>query len=482
MKKKVFKLLFLLISFIVCSNVYYAATGVSLYSSAGSITNGSRVTFSVTVSNAAVFTVTGSSSGATSGCSINEKVMGTTNVTRTFTTTCTATQVGQIGFTVNVNYTDQDYNTSSESKSVYVNVVKPRDPDSNNYLSNLSVEGYEINPKFDKEQLEYSVVVPSTVDEVKIDATKASVYASLSGTGKVKLEEEINEFEIKVVSETEIARIYKVTVTVEDIDPINVTVDNKKYTVIKNIKYLTAPENYSEVTVKMGEFEIPAFYNAKTGFTLVGLKDSMGKVSLFVYDDGKYSQYYQVINEQIAVDVLDIPKALKGYILKDIIINDHKVKALVVKDNSNYAIIYGMNVKTGEKAYYTYDIKNNTLSKYDDELIKLLQNKNQMLSYIMLGACALTIIFFIATISLIGKNSKKKKLIKMYEELEQSHKQKEEKSVKKSRKAKQEKIEEPVLEEQNETLKEEVKKEEVKETTEVYDLFADDKKKKKSKK
>ena len=368
------------------------------------------------------------------------------------------------------------------SKSITVNVSLPRERSTNNNLKSLEVEGYEISPKFDVNTLEYSVIVPNTVNKVNIKAVKADNYASITGNGEFEVTEGANEFIVTVTSETRVEKKYKVTVTVEDLNPVEVKVDGKNYTLVKNLKGIEAPLNYEETNVTIGSETIPGYVNPKTGYKLVGLKDETGKIGLYIYKDNNYTKYIEVQDEGLVIIPLEIEKELKGYKTKDIIIDSDKVKVFVVKDNSNYAIIYGMNVKTGEKAYYTYDIKNSTLSKYDDELIKLLQNKNQMLSYIMLGACALTIIFFIATISLIGKNSKKKKLIKMYEELEQSHKQKEEKPVKKSRKAKQEKIEEPVLEEQNETSKEEVKKEEVKETTEVYDLFADDKKKKKSKK
>ena len=371
------------------------------------------------------------------------------------------------------------------SKSITINVSLPREKSTNNNLKSLEVEGYEISPKFDANTLEYTVIVPNTVDKVNIKAVKADGYASITGNGEFEVTEGANEFIIVVTSETRVEKKYKVTVTVEDLNPIDVTVDGKKATLVKNLKGVEAPENYEETTIKIGSETLPGFTNKKTGYKLVGLKDSTGKIALYIYKDNKYTKYVEIKDEGLTIVPLDSTKELKGYKLKDITINEDKVKAYVVNDNSKFAIVYGMNALTGEKAYYSYDIKNNTLSKYDDELILSLQSKSQKLSYIMLGACALSVIFFITTISLAASNGKKKKLIKMYEELENARKQ-EVKAPRKGRKAKEEKVEEPKVEKveevKEEPKEEEPVKEEVKDVTEVYDIFGDDKKKKKSKK
>ena len=85
---------------------------------------------------------------------------------------------------------------------------------------------------------------------------------------------------------------------------------------------------------------------------------------------------------------------------KEITIGNSKVKALVVKDGSNFAVVYGINVITGEKSYYEYNIKDNTLSKYNDELITALQVKNKTISCIMLTTSVACALFFILTLCL----------------------------------------------------------------------------------
>ena len=479
--------------------------GVSVSASKSTITNGSTVTFYVKVTGAASWNIKGSSSGSTSGCKINE--VGYTsdakNTTKTFSATCKATSVGTIGFSATGDYTDENGSNKSVSGTAKVTVVKPRDPDSNNYLSALSVEGYEISPAFNKETLEYNVVVPSTVNEVTINANKASKYATLTGTGTVAVEEGRNEFEVKVVSETEIARVYKVIVTVEDLNPIDVKVGGNSYTLVKNSRSLVAPEGYTETTVTINNTEIPAFYNEVTKYTLVGLKDSDGNVSLFIYEDGTYTPYNELKSNSLTIIALDLPKVLKGYIEKTITIGNNKVSALVTKSNSKFAIIYGMNVATGEEGYYKYDLENNTMSRYDDELILLLQGKNQNLSYIVLATSIASAVFFILTLALAVSNGKKKSLMKKIIEAAEEGRTADPIKISK-KKAKKEAIKEETVEEtpveevpteepkkkskgkqKQEVVEEKEEVQEAKEAIdeeETYDLFEDDKKKKKSKK
>ena len=57
-----------------------------------------------------------------------------------------------------------------------------------NACSQGDVERYEISPKFDKDVLTYEVYVPNGTKTVKINATKESSNATVSGTGEVKIE------------------------------------------------------------------------------------------------------------------------------------------------------------------------------------------------------------------------------------------------------------------------------------------------------
>ena len=59
-----------------------------------------------------------------------------------------------------------------KEKTVVNNTPKPKS--SNNYLSSLSIDGIELDKKFDKEILEYSAQIPAETEKIKINAINSN--------------------------------------------------------------------------------------------------------------------------------------------------------------------------------------------------------------------------------------------------------------------------------------------------------------------
>lgn len=412
---KKFKLISLIIfAFAFCTLNVFAAGSASLSVSKGSIENGSSVSASVSIKNAAAWNITITSAGSTSGCT--QKFVGDSgtgeNTSKTFSVTCKSTSTGIISFTMSGDITSSDGANSKISGSKQVNVVVPREKSKNNKLSSLSVEGYEISPKFDANTNEYSVVVPSTVEKINIIAKKADGYAKLDGVGEKNVIEGANSFEIVVTSETGVANTYKLVVNVEDQNPIEVNVDGKKYTVVKVAKDLEKPELFDDTTIKINDFDIPAFVNEVSKYTLVGLKDESGKISLFVYKDGKYNEFNEFKSDSLSIIFMDMKDIPKGYKKTSVKINEESVVAYKVSGDSKL-LLYGINLATGKKNYYTYDSKEKTLQIFDKDkyLDKLKEEEtNKYLIYGLSGGILLLIILLILVCS---KNRKMKKLIEL---------------------------------------------------------------------
>lgn len=412
--KKIKLVFLLLVSFMFSITSVYAGGSASLSVSKGSIENGSSVTASVRVSGTAAWNVTITSAGSTSGCT--QKFVGDSgtgeNTSKTFSVTCKATSTGIISFTMSGDITSRDGSNSKISGTKQVTVTVPREKSKNNKLSSLSVEGYEISPKFDANTNEYSVVVPSTVEKINIIAKKADGYAKLDGTGEKSVEEGTNTFEIVVTSETGVANTYKLTVNVEDQNPIEVNVDGKKYTVVKVAKDLEKPELFDDTTVKINDFDIPAFINEVSKYTLVGLKDESGKVNLFIYKDGKYIKFNEFKSDSLSIIFMDMKDIPKGYKKTSIKINEESVVAYKVSGDSKL-LLYGINLATGKKNYYTYDSKEKTLQIFDKDkyLDKLKEEEtNKYMIYGLSGGILLLIILLILVSS---KNRKMKKLLEL---------------------------------------------------------------------
>lgn len=304
-----------------------------------------------------------------------------------------------------------EMNLSASSKTVKIMTQEELEAtySKDNYLKSLSVEGFEITPEFNKDVADYSVVVPENTKEITINAAVNDSKSDLSGVGTVEVTQGTNTFQIVVRAQNGSERTYNLTVEVKDENPINVTIDNQNYTVVKIKEYLPSANAYQETTVNINDFEIPAYKSELTGFVLVGLKDSSGNINLYIYDEENNS--YKVYNElkftNITIYPKDTKEILNGYKSGEITINEIQIPAFYVSESSRFAIIYGINVETGEEGFFKYDKKNQTAIKYDDEMINLLTEKNRLYTYIIFGFIGTFILMFIILIVIV-KNKKKK--------------------------------------------------------------------------
>lgn len=304
-----------------------------------------------------------------------------------------------------------EMNLSASSKTVKIMTQEELEAtySKDNYLKSLSVEGFEITPEFNKDVADYSVVVPENTKEITINAAVNDSKSDLSGVGTVEVTQGTNTFQIVVRAQNGSERTYNLTVEVKDENPINVTIDNQDYTVVKIKEYLPSANAYQETTVNINDFEIPAYKSELTGFVLVGLKDSSGNINLYIYDEENNS--YKVYNElkftNITIYPKDTKEILNGYKSGEITINEIQIPAFYVSESSRFAIIYGINVETGEEGFFKYDKKNQTAIKYDDEMINLLTEKNRLYTYIIFGFIGTFILMFIILIVIV-KNKKKK--------------------------------------------------------------------------
>lgn len=340
-----------------------------------------------------------------------------------------------------------------------------------NNLKNLEVEGLKLEPSFNKDTTEYKVTAESNTTEIKINATKSDSKADLSGTGTFKVTEGENKFTITVEAENGSIKKYNVTVNVTDPNPITTKINDKNYTVVKRESNLTKPEDYEKKEITINEQKVPAFYNEVNNFTLVGLKDENGDISLFLYDEknNTFNEYKEIKLDQIKLYPLTIDKEIDNYKLKKITINDIEFDALVL-DNSTYAVIHAQNMNTGESDYYTYDTKTNTVIRYTDEVLKPLKDKISKYEKMIILLCGETLlVFFILICILIAKirNTKKRKLmhkmmLKQKELEEKEQKEETKKDIK-----------------ETEEIKEENKTEEAEESKEEFKKKKKDKKNKK---
>lgn len=431
MKKK--HLLYILALLSLGITTTYAAPSYNFKVSSGNITNGNKVTASVTVSGAASWQIKISSSGNTNGCTQKwaDATGDAKNTTKTFSTTCKASSTGVINFQLEGNVTDEAGNTINLSGNKTV-TVKEKAPDSKiNTLSSLKVNGYELSPVFDSEILEYSVVVPPNTTKINISAVKKDATSTVSGTGEFDVTDGENKFKIDVKAQNGDLRTYTINVSVTDENPIHVNVDDEEYTILKTSRNLEIPSLYSETTCSISDETVPCFVNENTNITLVALKNSLGITNFFIYEDNKYSKYYELVSDNLIIFPTNNSLNLKGYIEKELTINDNKIKAYQYKKVANdYYVFEGRDLEDNTVHTYLYNQKDNTYILFDSDLYNSLSQDYMFFLYVLASSGAIILLSLIIIMIISSKNRKARKLTLVLEE-KIKHKDKEIEKIKK---------------------------------------------------
>ena len=392
MKRKITLFIFLISCFLLGNSTCFAASA-SIKSSASSITKGNNVSITLTInSDSPLVSIEGtlkcSGAGVSTGEDLRFDDSSNSLYSKTYKLSVKPTSAGTLScYTESVRLTemakDNWQNIGNKQVSITVNnpvVIPPKQYSSNNYLSSLSVEGYELDKSFDKEVLEYNVELPNGTEKINISAKTAETTAKVSGTGEISVVEGANKISIKVTAENGNVKTYIINAVVKELDPINVKVNEKDYTIVRKEVSLEPIEGYVKTTVKIGEEDVLAYYNETTKYNLVILKDSEGNSDFYIYDNNKYTLYKEYNFSGVRLQLLETDKP-KNYIETEIKINEDNVKvyqldfnkknatyALEEENINNYYLVYAMNVNSGRKSFYLIDKLENTAIRYSDEL------------------------------------------------------------------------------------------------------------------
>ena len=226
-------------------------------------------------------------------------------------------------------------------------------------------------------------------------------------------------------------RTYTINVSVTDENPIKVNVDNEEYTILKTSRNLEIPSLYNETTCTIEEETVPCFINENTNMTLVALKNNLGVTNFFIYEDNKYTKYYELVSDNLIIMPTNNSLNLKGYVEKEITINDNKIKAYQYKKLDNdFFVFEGRNLEDNSIHTYLYNKSDNTYTLFDNDLYNSLYKDYMFFIYILGGAAGIIILSLITIMMLSSKNRKARKLAIVLEE-KIKHKDKEIEKIKK---------------------------------------------------
>ena len=441
MKKILKYLLTILFTFSVLGDVVFAAS-YSISVTSNTVTVGNSVTlkvngsgltgrFNVSSSNSSVASLSGSSvwvENNTQSIKISTKKAGTAVITVTPTDGISDSMGNEASLSVKkITITVKEKSTTSSGGS-NTTPVKPKS--TNSYLSSLTIDGYELDEKFDKQTLEYSVTVKEGTEKIKVNAQLADSSAKVTGIGDLTVTEGLNTFNILVTAENGSKRTYVLKVTVKEYEPISVKVGNDEYTIVRRNKDLPKISDYFvEKQVTIDDNIVDGYYNENLDYTVVGLKDKFGKIKFYIYDDGKYTLYNEQVFNGMVLRVLDKEMPM-GYKKTNFSYNEMKidsyqeVKLDIIKntyalDNNdingnNFYLFYAVNMETGKEELYQYDAVDKTVQRYNTLILDMYKEQSNKY-YLYLLCCILvlgvTIVTF-STIIICGKRRRKKKALK----------------------------------------------------------------------
>lgn len=298
----------------------------------------------------------------------------------------------------------------------------------NNNLSSLSISNGELSPAFNKNTTEYTATVENDVEKITVSGSKEDSKSFIDGLKEYDLEEGNNRIEVKVTAQSGTAKTYIINVTRKELAPIAVkTEDGKDLTVVRKKELLKSPnDSFEETTIKIGEEEVPGFYNKSTDTYLVGLKDEEGTITLYAYKDDKYSLYRELSFKSIIITAASLSEIPEGFKEEKIKIGEDEILAYKDPESENdYYLINGVNIHTGEEHLYQYDKNENTIQIFNNDLltkIDVLNDKNNSYLYVIIGLGSLLIITYIVILISSIKNNKKK-IKKLDEKIEDAKEQ-----------------------------------------------------------
>jgi len=433
--KKCKYVVFMIVLFVLGIGVSHAAS-LNVSANKRTITVGSTVTITVNATGASgweyclnydsdIFTLTKSTTDTGGACvRTGSTLTGYAKVTYTLKAIRSGNSVVSIRDVAMYNDAGELINSSKGSVSLTtksqseIEASYSKDAD----LKSLSISGYELNPTFNKDVLEYSLEVENDVEKIFIEATKSDSKAGLSGIGEKELTEGNNKFNIVVTAEKGNKKTYIINVNRKELNPITVEVDGLSYNVVRKSEVLEAPTYYNATTTIINDTEVPAFVSETTGYTLVGLKDQAGTIALYIYnqDNNTYALYRQLATEGLTFVPLHSSELVEGYEnKKNIKINEIDVLAYDNGNDSAFVLIYGMNVSNGEKNWYKYDTVEGTFQRYEEENINVKVGKKDSYFYLTIlfaiGLGFSILIILILFVMLSKKDKKNKKLITFIE-------------------------------------------------------------------
>lgn len=264
--------------------------------------------------------------------------------------------------------------TVSSSSSGKVTAKAPASYSSDNTLKSLQISPGTLSPAFSPDRTTYNATVDADVTELVVSAVANDNAAKVSISGR-RMDPGSNTTTITVTAEDGSVKRYIIYTTklvdgqeaTTEANDGTVTIDGRKYSVVKEYSGITIPDGYQEIDYDYNGQKINAVKGIKTGLILMYLESEDGKGGFYIYDETAktFSPYNTVAEPEITYVVLPITNSLEkpaGYALTKFTMNGKEVQVLMDADRQ-YCLFYGVS-SLGEKGWFRYRVSDGTIQAY----------------------------------------------------------------------------------------------------------------------
>lgn len=260
--------------------------------------------------------------------------------------------------------------TVSSSSSGKVTAKAPASYSSDNTLKSLQISPGTLSPAFSPDRTTYNATVDADVTELVVSAAANDSAAKVSISGR-RMDPGSNTTTITVTAEDGSVNKYIIYTTRLEEQAVNndgtVTIDGRKYSVVKDYSGITIPDGYQEIDYDYNGQKINAVKGIKTGLILMYLESEDGKGGFYIYDETAktFSPYNTVAEPEITYVVLPITNSLEkpaGYALTRFTMNGKEVQVLMDADRQ-YCLFYGVS-SLGEKGWFRYRVSDGSIQAY----------------------------------------------------------------------------------------------------------------------
>ena len=384
---------------------YYAKAdeqvSVSISSTSGTV--GSEVTVTVTISadkdidgatinvsydNSIIRPVDKANSGVVMFSALEMTSESTVSISQNFEVIAAGTTTLSVAGDAKISVNGERATVSSSS-SGKVTAKAPASYSSDNTLKSLQISPGTLSPAFSPDRTTYNATV-ADVTELVVSAAANDSAAKISISGR-RMDPGSNTTTITVTAEDGSVKKYiiyttrledgqeatteaesKTEAVTEDAsqavnDDGTVTIDGRKYSVVRDYSGITIPDGYQEIDYDYNGQKINAVKGIKTGLILMYLESEDGKGGFYIYDETAktFSPYNTVAEPEITYVVLPITNSLEkpaGYALTRFTMNGKEVQVLM-DANRQYCLFYGVS-SLGEKGWFRYRISDGSIQAY----------------------------------------------------------------------------------------------------------------------